>query len=514
MANINNEKCCTCTTPEITIKLNKQGPQGLTGPKGEDGFSPIVEVAQNTYTTYTLNITDAEKTITTPNLKATIPSGGQAGDVLTKSSTEDGVYDWQSLPIATETNKGIIQIATLNDFEIDEDEGELGEGGYTHAVTPNLLEKYITSKYPAPENIVLTTNVDQEILGYKKFLNSQIKLSPSVFGVNYIYDGDGNYWFQHFSADGDELGEDHFGHPYGRTILEGDTITWRNPKDTTEYKILTTLDKATTTSLGIVKPDGDTITIDTDGTIHSVNSGSTYELPIASSNTLGGIKIGQGLSITEDGVVSATNDIDPTKVVTIDTEQTISGEKTFTAPINTSVIKDSDNHEVAKLFGGSLYLGDTNVPIVLQGNNISTFFPSTGSFKNQGGEKYLVESDLKTASTTQLGLVKVGENLTIEADGTLNAIASGGGGAEATTTKTETDGDATTTVTSTMKLVPTAEINGTSTSGGATIELTVHTVVVENEIPIVDTTTYQTFDLSKMDRDINMLKQVINGGKA
>lgn len=50
---------------------------------------------------------------------------------------------------------------------------------------------------------------------------------------------------------------------------------------------------ATSSKQGIVKPDGSTITIDTDGTIHSVGGGGgggSYILPQASANTLGGIK--------------------------------------------------------------------------------------------------------------------------------------------------------------------------------------------------------------------------------
>lgn len=53
---------------------------------------------------------------------------------------------------------------------------------------------------------------------------------------------------------------------------------------------------ATTTSLGAVMPDGTTITIDQDGTIHGA---STYTLPIASTSTLGGVKV-DGTTITAD----------------------------------------------------------------------------------------------------------------------------------------------------------------------------------------------------------------------
>lgn len=60
---------------------------------------------------------------------------------------------------------------------------------------------------------------------------------------------------------------------------------------------------ATTESTGVVKPDGTTITIDEDGTLHGAN---TYELPIASTEVLGGIKPdGKTTFVNEEGVLSA-----------------------------------------------------------------------------------------------------------------------------------------------------------------------------------------------------------------
>jgi hypothetical protein len=62
------------------------------------------------------------------------------------------------------------------------------------------------------------------------------------------------------------------------------------------------LPTASTSTLGAVKVDGSTITIN-----NGVISGSSnYSLPTASTTTLGGIKIGSGLSIDENGVVTAS----------------------------------------------------------------------------------------------------------------------------------------------------------------------------------------------------------------
>ena len=54
---------------------------------------------------------------------------------------------------------------------------------------------------------------------------------------------------------------------------------------------------ATTETVGKVKPDGTTVTIDNDGTIHSVGG---YELPTMGVNTKGGAKVGNGLTVSND----------------------------------------------------------------------------------------------------------------------------------------------------------------------------------------------------------------------
>ena len=64
-------------------------------------------------------------------------------------------------------------------------------------------------------------------------------------------------------------------------------------------------DYATLSKFGIVKPDGVTITINEDGLLTGSNQ---YELPTASSVTLGGVKVdGQSIVINDDGVISSSS---------------------------------------------------------------------------------------------------------------------------------------------------------------------------------------------------------------
>lgn len=106
--------CCKCTTPQYSIHLNTQGPPGKQGEQGFPGVSPVVTVAVQTDTTYKLNITDANGTITTPNLQGRgVPRGGEIGDILVKTGSADFDATWQdaylNMPLATATTPGIVQ---------------------------------------------------------------------------------------------------------------------------------------------------------------------------------------------------------------------------------------------------------------------------------------------------------------------------------------------------------------------------------------------------------------------
>lgn len=136
----NENNPCTCTTPEYTIILNQQGPQGRQGATGQNGFSPIIAVGTNTRDTYNLVITTADGVITTPNLiSEPIPSGGINGQVLTNFGND--VYGWGTLPNATTESQGVVYLSTDEDFQPDE------EGNYDNATacTPQSVVNYVQS---------------------------------------------------------------------------------------------------------------------------------------------------------------------------------------------------------------------------------------------------------------------------------------------------------------------------------------------------------------------------------
>jgi len=131
------ERQCMCTTPEITIKLNKQGPQGKVGPQGEPGFSPYIGVANDTPSQYILRITNEDGEYLTPNLKANIPLGGNTGDVLIKNSDVNGDCSFKALPYASTTQQGVVYLATT-------EEALLGDPDY--AITGEVLLGVLANK--------------------------------------------------------------------------------------------------------------------------------------------------------------------------------------------------------------------------------------------------------------------------------------------------------------------------------------------------------------------------------
>lgn len=87
-----------------------------------------------------------------------------------------------------------------------------------------------------------------------------------------------------------------------------------------QTKSMSVVDVATNEKAGIVKPDGNTITVDEDGTLHGAN---TYELPVATKEILGGVKPdGDTITVDEDGTLHGKTKIDSMTGATEDADGT------------------------------------------------------------------------------------------------------------------------------------------------------------------------------------------------
>lgn len=142
----------------------------------------------------------------------------------------------------------------------------------------------------------------------------------------------------------------------------------------------------------------------------TISTGTTYTLPTASADTLGGVKVGAGLAIT-DGVLSATGG---GVADSVDWKNIQGTPKTFTPAAHT--------HQIADVSG--LQTALDNKVTAVSGKGLSTKdFTAEYETKLNGLSNY----SLPTASSMQLGGVKVGAGLTIN-NGVLSAT--GGGTAD------------------------------------------------------------------------------------
>jgi len=150
----------------------------------------------------------------------------------------------------------------------------------------------------------------------------------------------------------------------------------------------------------------------------SVTPPGSYVLPPATDYTLGGIKVGDNLTITGDGTLSAIDQ---------------STESYTLPPATTSTLGGVIIGENLSVSAGGIISGPTPTPEyvlppatvttlggVIVGNNLTVEANGTLNAIDQSTEPYV----LPPATSTILGGIKVGENLTVEADGTLNASGS------------------------------------------------------------------------------------------
>lgn len=152
-----------------------------------------------------------------------------------------------------------------------------------------------------------------------------------------------------------------------------------------------------------------------------------FQFPIASTDALGTIKVGNGLKINEDGTLSVDGEISGGGVSSWDdltdkpstfpsTWEQVTGKPTeFIPSAHTHVMNDITD------FNGVTI--DTDQTITGQKTFSKTILGQADVVAYATGKHDIT---LPIASKTALGCIKVGENLTITEDGTLNAQAGGG----------------------------------------------------------------------------------------
>lgn len=230
--------------------LNRQGIRGLQGVKGDQGDSPIITVQTETPNEYILKITNPDGTeLISPNLRGNKININEGTYV--RYNTETGELYTSTADGATGELAGVVRLAT------DADVTNMDERA---AVTPSQLADALSRYLVSPDGSVkIVQNAE----------NSLTELTAKVT----VQDID---------------------------QLKSDVSTIQD-----EVSVLNT--EMDTKSPKLTAGENITLTPQNDGTIKIDSTGGLTELPIANANTLGAVKIGENLSITEDGVLSAND---------------------------------------------------------------------------------------------------------------------------------------------------------------------------------------------------------------
>lgn len=223
---------------DFRFYLNRQGVRGVQGVKGDDGFSPIITVAQDNADGYKLHIQTATDDFDTSNLRPPITDAG--GKYLlwdnTTGTMTAGFLDYASTEVV-----GGVNLATAEDMT---------EGENTQVVpSVRVVADYVAGKLEENSGTIsstITQTIYQNINAETGGAISVTKTSGDDSGISGIEIG--------VNIDDSTIKINEQGQLYVDIQVEEVPI-------------------ATTSIAGIVKPDGSTITVDADGTISAVGGG-------------------------------------------------------------------------------------------------------------------------------------------------------------------------------------------------------------------------------------------------
>lgn len=331
---------------DFQFYLNRQGVRGAKGVKGDKGDSPIVSVNKHTANEYVLQIDNPDGTqIITPNLVGQQIVVNTAGDYV-KYDRNSNQFVTVELPSSTGEEEGLIRLAIDADYT--------GRDEFS-AVTPYGLVKDLPS--------LITTSVDNLIrVFYDEPTDSIVfdtsKIYEDINGVNTIAT-------EALTASQNNTNEiNTLKNTMSTVSIDDTTITndkvWSSSKTNSEIS---------TVANSLLQTQGDVTALNADMTeikpivqahtesISSINdsiSNLTGKTNPATTTTAGIVKPdGETITVTADGTITAAGGSAPDNMVTTDTTQVITGRKTFDNAVTVGTgIKSSS------IGGGSLSVSD------------------------------------------------------------------------------------------------------------------------------------------------------------
>ena len=415
----NNKYCaCTGTDAMFHIKLNQQGPEGKQGPQGiqgVDGISPSITVESSTQNNYQLRVSTAYNTFVTPNLKGddkvqidpwTLTKPGDIPEFsLNKTVTNNDIIDGTvTIPV------GLGFSANIND-----------NTSVSHSISPQITFPITTT---IRENGIIIGKATSNLLtNHAIFAHDPIILTRNTNGTLTFDFDDTNYQGKLTAGSNINI--------TNNTI----SVTGMPTKVsdlTNDAGYLTSVPSEYVTDSELIAKDYVTNTeLNSKGyaTTDNLNTALEGKQDTLTNEQLAATNSG----ITSDKVTEFSNKQDRFATVT-DNESTTSLDTNGKALSITASTIAVGNNLVNEINGSNsqLYLKQNDV---VAGDNITVSKTATGIIIAGTASQYT----LPIASTTTLGGIKVGENLTIDENGTLNAT--GGSGTtidDSTTSSTST----------------------------------------------------------------------------
>lgn len=446
----NNKYCaCTGTDTMFHIKLNQQGPEGKQGPQGiqgVDGISPSITVESSTQNNYQLRVSTAYNTFVTPNLK-----GDDKVEIDPWTLTKPGDIPEFSLT-KTVTNEDIIDGTVTTPVGL----------GFSVNIDDNIQETHtVKTQYTFP--IATTIRQYGVIIGKSTshlLTNRSIKANDPIILTR---NTDGTLTF-----DFDDTN-------YQGKLTAGSNINITN----------------NTISVTGMPTKVSELTNDA-GYLTSIPSEYVTDSELTAKDYVTNTELNSKGYATTDNLNTALEGKQDKFATVTDNESTTSLDTNGKALSITASTIAVGNNLVNEINGSNsqLYLKQNDV---VAGDNITVSKTATGIVIAGTASQYT----LPIASATTLGGIKVGENLTIDENGTLNATGGGGG---------TTIDDSTTSSTSTWS---SSKINSEITTvANEVVQVQGNVASLDELISTMSST------ISSLTDRISALETEINGGNA
>ena len=484
---------------KFNFYLNRQGPRGQKGEKGDPGFSPSITVNTDTADEYTLLIQNEYDSFVTDNIR---PTYDDRGGTYVRVDRTNNVQYFGSADIATTANYGEVKLAQASDLASTVDVGN------SNVITVELLKTWFDGQLA--DNLVTTTN-NVTIQGQKIFatptrcmdtvrIGNRLMVTQEDTGtITFDSNETGTLIGSHLTSTGDARFMQNVTVD-GTATIEGQLSVKETPLF---YKSIDVADRVYAGGITILSGD-----IEVNGDINATGHNTITKNVILSP---GALKRVNGFS---SNLRTDTSEITPEEYITVGDERLplrlvgtkvlANGKDVATADTVNSIQSDLNiaKQDIIEAQGDidNLQMNKQNKRTAGSGITID----ADNVISATGGVV-----DIPIASSTTLGGIKVGENLTISEDGTLSATGGGTGDVSAAGNNTFT-GENTFNGAVNLNGISTAEnltVTGNLTSNGEINAVSIKTTGLRSDD--IQTTTNKKY-LTEADVD-NQTIQVVGG---